>query len=119
MKNKKSLMGIVSLLAAFMALSLPVRAADGSGDALNKQMEGILELAHAKALPLKASVQQNSQKAVQDNLDGELFLQELKEGKLSPDEYASLMAGLKDIANMKALIAAKPVPYPESMPKQR
>lgn len=42
----------------------------------------------------------------------------LKEGKISKDEYDSLVAGLRDLANMEALAAGRPVPYPGLMPSE-
>jgi len=42
----------------------------------------------------------------------------LKEGKISQDEYDSLVAGLCALANMEALAAGRPAPYPELMPAE-
>lgn len=42
----------------------------------------------------------------------------LKEGKISRNDYDSLVGGLRDLANMEALASGKPLPYPELMPAQ-
>ena len=43
----------------------------------------------------------------------------LDEGKLTRGEYDWLIEGLRDLANLEALAAGRPVPYPELLPKQQ